>query len=230
MSHLTKSANLGRSSWYIRTTSIIPINVTNTLVLTYFLKGKTVVAKMGMSRRPQRVSYVCFCWLHGFGTCLWSEGRASAFLPFRSQLRWAFPGQRRARPPTESSLYTFLVLKKQSQNNLSSMKKKSTTSTVLAKTQRTGLGISMNPWFMHNLIWGGGAVFFSHLGTSESLHPVPSFNSQFNTWLPIPPQQEGWRRLAARGPSGSHGTDLTAKKFGNDLLYFLGCTTCHVGS
>ena len=82
---------------------------------------------------------------------------------------------------------------------------------------------------MQNLIWGGGAVFFSHLGTPEFLQTIPSCNSQFSTWLPPSPQQGGWR-LAARGPSESHDTDLTAKKSGNDLLlYFIGCTACHVG-
>ena len=39
---------------------------------------------------------------------VWQKG--GPFLPFRFQLRWAFPGQRRARPPTESSLYSFTVL------------------------------------------------------------------------------------------------------------------------
>ena len=199
-----------------------------------FLKGKTVVAEMGISCRPQRVSYVCFRWPHGFGTCLWSEGRCLSPLQISAQMSFSWPETSQASHwkltlYLSSTYHNYKKLKKQSQNNLSSMKK-STTSTVLAKNQRTGLRISMNLWFMQNLIWGRGAVFFSHLGTSESLHPVPSFNSQFNTWLPTPPQQEGWRRLAAHGPSGSHGTDLTAKKFGNDLLYFLGYTTCHVGS
>lgn len=79
--------------------------------------------------------------------------------------------------------------------------KKSTTSTGIGKKTKNRLA-DLNESLIHAkpvLGWRGG-VFFSHLGTPESLQTVPPCNSQCSTWLPPSPQQEGWRRLAARGP------------------------------
>lgn len=139
MSYLTKSTNLGRSSWYYQGNQYHPYKCYTHLYRHTFLKGKTVSAKMGISCRPQRVSCLPLpasrLW-HVFGQ------KGGDFLPFRSfrfQLRWAFPGQRRARPPTESSLYTLIVLiitiRNSPTNNLGSMKK-STTSTESAKKNK----------------------------------------------------------------------------------------------